>query len=217
MTGFISSHMRLLAVADLHGAQYRLNLVLKNIVAYAPNLVVVCGDITQFGPGELATNFLDQIPVRTLAVSGNIDSSDVDQGIAASKATNLHQRQVIIDGIPFIGVGREIPSNLANLSIDVQRGTKPLKDLLNKTSVLVTHYPPFKLQDRIFIGTHGGSKELRTLIDLAKPRLVLCAHIHEDPGVTIEGGTTVVNCSLGKRTEGALVDIVNTVNVTMLE
>ena len=73
--------MKILAVADIHGSQYRLNLILKNIERYSPDLIVVCGDITQFGPGELAKNFLDQIPIETLAVTGNIDSKDVRKGI----------------------------------------------------------------------------------------------------------------------------------------
>jgi Icc-related predicted phosphoesterase len=209
--------MRILAVADLHGAQYRLNLVLKNVTTYTPDLVIVCGDITQFGTGELATNFLNQIPVRTLAVAGNIDSFDVDQGISDSTATNLHQKQVIIQGIPFVGIGREIPAHLPDFSIDEEAGKKPLKKILKTSSVLVTHYPPFKAQDRIFIGTHGGSKELRNLIDSYPPRLVLCAHIHEDPGISTVGKTTVVNCSMGKRTEGALVDIGDSLKVSMLD
>jgi Icc-related predicted phosphoesterase len=83
--------------------------------------------------------------------------------------------------------------------------------------VLVTHYPPFKLQDKIFIGTHGGSKELRSLVDTSKPLLVLCGHIHEDPGVTQTEKTTVVNCSLGKRTAGAIIEIDKTVTVTILD
>jgi len=209
--------MRILAVADLHGAQYRLNLVLKNITAYTPDLVIICGDITQFGPGELATNFLNQIPVRTLAVAGNIDSFDVDQGISESNATNLHQRQVIVQGIPFVGIGREIPSHLPDLLIDEGTVKKPLKKILKTSSVLVTHYPPFKTQDRIFIGTHGGSKELRSLMDTYTPRLVLCAHIHEDPGISKIGETTVVNCSMGKRTEGTLIDISESLKVKMLD
>jgi len=209
--------MRILAVADIHGAQYRLNLVLKNIATYTPDLVVICGDITQFGPGELATNFLNQIPVRTLAVSGNIDTLDVDQGISASNATNLHMKQVIFQGVSFVGIGREIPSLLPDLLIDDGIEKQPLKKLLNTTSVLVTHYPPFKLQDKIFVGTHGGSKELRSLIDTYKPRLVLCAHIHENPGTTTLGDTTVVNCSMGKRTEGSLIDIADTLKVSILD
>ncbi|KYK23164.1 hypothetical protein AYK25_02160 [Thermoplasmatales archaeon SM1-50] len=209
--------MKVLAIADIHGSQYRLNLVLKNVTAYRPDLVVVCGDITQFGPGELATTLLNQIPVETLALAGNIDTSDVDQGINTSKAINLHGKRVVIHGISFVGIGREIPAFLEDTVIANGTEKKSLKKILDSTSVLVTHYPPFKLQDKIFIGTHGGSKELRSLIDTIKPRLVLCGHIHEDPGVTQTGDTTVVNCSLGKRTEGAIVDINKTVKVTILD
>lgn len=209
--------MKVLAVADIHGSQYRLNLVLKNVTAYQPDLVVVCGDITQFGPGELATTLLNQIPVRTLALPGNIDTFDVDAGINGSTATNIHLRRVVIKGIPFLGIGREIPPSLMDTMIVEGAAQKPLREVVGPTSVLVTHYPPFKLQDRIFIGAHGGSKELRSLIDTSKPLLVLCGHIHEDPGVTQIDKTTVVNCSLGKRTEGAMVEIEKTAKVTILD
>jgi Icc-related predicted phosphoesterase len=209
--------MKLLAVADLHGSQYRLNLVLKNIEKYSPDLVVVCGDLTQFGPGEVATGFLNQLPVGTLVVPGNIDTSDVDQGIKRSHATYLHLKRVVVQGVSFVGIGREIPSPLITLSIEDGPEKKSLQKILTTKSVLVTHFPPFKLQDKIFIGSHGGSRELRSVIDTCQPRLVLCGHIHEDPGVTTSGKTTVVNCSLGKRTEGALVDINDTITVTILE
>jgi Icc-related predicted phosphoesterase len=209
--------MKILAVADIHGSQYRLNLVLKNVTTYTPDLVVLCGDITQFGPGDLATNFLNQIPVETLAVPGNIDTFDVDQGINASNATNLHMKRIVIQGIVFVGIGREIPSALADLAIDNGTVKKSLKKILDTTSVLVTHVPPFKLQDKMFIGSHGGSKQLRHLIDTYKPRLVLCGHIHEDPGVSKSGDTTVVNCSMGKRTEGALIEITDKIKVSILD
>jgi Icc-related predicted phosphoesterase len=209
--------MKILAVADIHGSQYRLNLVLKNVTTYTPDLVVLCGDITQFGPGDLATNFLNQIPVETLAVPGNIDTFDVDQGINASNATNLHMKRIVTQGIVFVGIGREIPSSLADLAIDNGTVKKSLKKILDTTSVLVTHVPPFKLQDKMFIGSHGGSKQLRHLIDTYKPRLVLCGHIHEDPGVSKSGDTTVVNCSMGKRTEGALIEITDKIKVSILD
>ncbi|VVB59726.1 3',5'-cyclic adenosine monophosphate phosphodiesterase CpdA [uncultured archaeon] len=209
--------MKILAVADIHGSQYRLNLVLKNVKAYSPDLVVLCGDITQFGPGELATNFLNQIPVKTFAIPGNIDTFDVDQGIIASNAIYLHLKRVVIQGIPFVGIGREIPSPLTDITIINDGEKKSLMNVLDKTSVLVTHVPPFKLQDKIFIGSHGGSKKLRNLIDTCKPRFVLCGHIHEDPGVTQLMNMTVVNCSLGKRTEGAIVEINDTIKVTILD
>jgi hypothetical protein len=209
--------MRILAAADFHGSQYRLNLVLQNIEAKKPDLVVVCGDLTQFGPGEIAKNLLNQIPVETLVVHGNIDSADVPQAIDASRATNIHLKRVISHGVPFIGIGGDLPSSLADIRISDGSSKKPLRAVLHENSVLVTHLPPYKLQDKIFIGTHGGSKALRDLVDTCAPRLVLCGHIHEDPGVTVSGKTTVVNCSMGKRTEGALVGLSDTITVIMLE
>jgi Icc-related predicted phosphoesterase len=209
--------MKILAVADIHGSQYRLNLVLKNIKTYAPDVVVLCGDITQFGPGDLATNFLNQIPIETLAIPGNIDTFDVDQGITASNATNLHMKRVVTQGISFVGIGRDIPIDLSDIAIVDGVIKKPIDKILDETSVLVTHTPPFKLQDKMFMGSHGGSKKLRNLIDTYKPRLVLCGHIHEDPGVATSGNTTIVNCSMGKRTEGALVEITAEINVSIID
>lgn len=91
------------------------------------------------------------------------------------------------------------------------------KKLLNEKSVLVSHVPPYGAQDKIFIGLHGGSKELKEIVDKYKPRLVLCGHVHEDPGFTKIGKTTVVNCSMGKRGEGALVEINEKISVKMLD
>jgi len=208
--------MKILAAADFHGSQYRLNLVLHHIEVEKPDLVVVCGDLTQFGPGSVATTLLNQFPVETLAVHGNIDSSDVSQAIDTSKATNIHLKQVVSHGVPFIGIGGDLPPSLTDLEISDGAKRQPLGTILTQASVLVTHVPPYKLQDRIFIGTHGGSKALRAIVDAASPRLVLCGHIHEDPGMTVSGKTMVVNCSMGKRTEGTIVEISDSITVRVL-
>lgn len=200
--------MKILAVADLHGAQYRLNLVLKNIERYSPDLLVVCGDITQFGPGELARNFLDQIPIDTIAVTGNIDTVDVGKAIDDSKATKIELKKVVRKGIPFVGVSGINPRDFKILED---------KKMINNETVLVTHVPPFDTKDRVFIGMHGGSKELRLLIDKYSPRLVLSGHIHEDPGFIKIGKTIFVNCSMGKSGEGALIKLDKNVSIKMLD
>jgi putative phosphoesterase len=200
--------MKILAIADIHGAQYRLNLVLKNIERYSPDLVVICGDITQFGPGDVAKNFLDQIPIDTIVVTGNIDTLDVEKAIDDSKAVKIELKKVLRKGLPFVGVSGINPDHFKMLED---------KKMIDNKTVLVTHVPPFNTKDKIFIGIHGGSKELRTLIDKYTPRLVLSGHIHEDPGFVKIGKTIVVNCSMGKRGEGALIDIDDDVSVKMLE
>jgi len=200
--------MKILAVADIHGSQYRLNLVLKNIERYSPDLVIICGDITQFGPAEQAKNILDQIPVETLAITGNIDTLDVGRGIDESNATKIESKRVVKKGIPFVGVNG-IDDNQIKIIKE--------KKLLDESSVMVSHVPPYGTQDKVFLGMHGGSKELRELVDKFKPRLVLSGHIHEDPGITKIGKTTFVNCSMGKRGEGSLIDINKEISVKMIE
>lgn len=200
--------MKILAVADIHGAQFRLNLVLKNIERYSPDLLVICGDITQFGPGELAKNFLDQIPIDTLAITGNIDSVDVEKGIDNSKATKIEMKKVQRKGLSFVGVSGLNTDHFKILDN---------KKMIDETTILVTHVPPYDSKDKVFIGMHRGSKELRKLVDKKHPRLVLSGHIHEDPGFIKIGETMVVNCSMGKRGEGALIDIGEEISVKMLE
>jgi len=200
--------MKILAIADIHGSQYRLNIALKNIEKYSPELVIICGDITQFGPGELAKNFLNQIPKETLAITGNIDTPDVKKAIDESKATNIEMKKVVKKGISFIGINE---TNLDEFKILNE------KNILDEKIILVSHKPPYGIQDKIFIGMHGGNKELREIIDKYKPQLVLCGHIHEDPGFTKIGDTIVVNCSMGKRGEGALVEINENISVVMLD
>ncbi|HDM67360.1 MAG TPA: hypothetical protein ENG62_03120 [Thermoplasmatales archaeon] len=203
--------MRILAAADIHGSQYRLNLVLDNIEEYKPDIVVICGDITQFGPGDVAKNFLDQIPIYTLVVPGNIDTSDVAEAIKESKAENIHMKRVEYKGVVFVGLNGVKES-------DTIRFLEEQKDILSNMDILVTHVPPHGLQDKVFLGLHSGDKLLREIVDNWNPKLVLCGHIHEDPGyTTAPNGTIVVNCSMGKRGSGALVEYGDEVTVKMLE
>lgn len=209
--------MRILACADIHGSQHRLNLFLDQITAHKPDLAVICGDLTQYGPAETATNILDQIPLQTLAVPGNIDTPDVTDGINHSHATNIDHRRVIINAIPFIGIGGRPTPHLGKTPIETDAGTKPLQDLITSTTILVTHVPPYKTVDRMNLGPHGGNKDLRRLIESFQPRLVLSGHIHEDPGIDTIGQTTIVNCSIARRTEGTLIDLDNNVSARMLD
>ena len=199
--------MKIFATADIHGSQYRLNLALKNIEAYSPDLVIICGDITQFGPGELAKNILDQIHVETLAITGNIDSPDVAKGIDESIATRIEMKKIVKKGIPFVGISGVDPEDFEKIE---------KMEIIDNNSILVTHVPPHGAQDKVFLGMHGGSKELREIVDKYKPRLVLCGHIHEDPGKSYLGNTLVVNCSMGKKGEGAIIEIANELSVEML-
>lgn len=197
--------MKILAAADIHGAQFRMNLLLDNVRKYSPDLVIICGDITQFGPGDMAKSLLDQIPIETFAVTGNIDSEDVKKGIDESKAENIELKKLEKDDVSFVGINGSTPSDFDKI-----------EKMVDETTVIVSHVPPKGLQDKIFLGKRGGSKELRNILHKYTPRLILCGHIHEDPGYTKEEDTMVINCSMGKRGEGALIDIDDKISVEML-
>ena len=117
-------------------------------------------------------------------------------------------KKFVKKGISFIGINERNEDDIRILNE---------KNLLDEKSILVSHKPPYGAQDKIFIGMHGGSKELREIIDKYKPRLVLCGHIHEDPGFTKINEIFVVNCSMGKRGEGALLEINKDISVKMLD
>ena len=207
--------MKIIAVADIHGSQYRLNTLLDNIKKYSPDLVIICGDITQFGPGAVAINFLNQIPVETLAVPGNIDTPEVGEAIIKSKAENIDLKKVTKNNFSFIGMGGEI---ISSKPIILDKGhKKPIEEIIDENTVLVTHVPPYKLQDNVFIGRNIGSKELKSFVEKYQPKLVLCGHVHENPGMIRFHNTVVVNCSIGKRTEGALIEMNEGIDVTILE
>ena len=205
--------MKVYTVADIHGAQYRMNIILDHIKEYKPDLVVICGDITDFGPPDLALNLLNQIPVETLAVRGNCDPLEVNQAIDDSNATNARLQKIEKKGVTLVGC--DFIGKVHHPTLDDETRAF-LQKTVDQKSVLISHIPPFELQDMVFMGRHGGNKDIRSIVDTNHPRLVLCGHIHENPGVMYHDTTTVVNCSMGKRTEGALIEINDELSVQIL-
>ena len=89
--------------------------------------------------------------------------------------------------------------------------------MIDEKTILVTHVPPYNTVDKIFIGLHGGSKDLRALVDKFKPRLVISGHIHENPGFKKINDIIFVNCSMGKCSEGAIIEINQEILIKILE
>ena len=204
--------MRVYATADIHGSQYRLNQVLETIEIEHPDLIIICGDITQFGPGEVARHLLDQIPGEVLCVPGNIDTPDVWHGIEKSHAENIHRRYINHKGLSFLGINGVDDAETELILTGDSDINLPIT-----IDVIVSHVPPYGYQDKVFIGMHSGSKFLLELLNNLQPRLFLCGHIHEDPGYTCHNNTVIINCSMGKRGRGAIIDLSDKISVQMIK
>jgi Icc-related predicted phosphoesterase len=203
--------VKIYAVADIHGAQFRVNEINDIIRAYHPDITCVCGDITQFGPADMATLILDQIPGKVIVITGNIDTPDVIRGIKQSHAEYIQYRRYEFRGVSFIGINGVSENETSNFYLDKNNAT-----LLQNIDVLVTHVPPYGFQDIVFLGKHAGSKILTEITKTIKPRLLLCGHIHENPGYLNMEDTTIVNCSMGKRGSGAIIKFDKIIDVEMI-
>jgi Icc-related predicted phosphoesterase len=212
--------MRIYAVADLHGRTDRIALIKEKVSVLKPDIVVIAGDITNYSnPGPVISQ-INEIPVPVMAIRGNTDRPKVE-GILkqCSNITALHLNEITIDGIPFIGVSGTIPIPFSSrLRIRERRFHEQLELLLNRQSVLVVHPPPWGSLDEAFGRFHAGCRRLLKTITRRQPRLVICGHIHERPGLVSIRETLVVNCSIGRMGNGALIglDINHTVNVQMI-
>lgn len=204
-------------VSDIHGSKYSLKMILERIVEHKVDLIVICGDITHFGPAAWAKNFLDEIPIRTLAIPGNCDSVDTMNAIVESKAVALHAKKVEIAGYKFIGFGGSDPTPFNTLlEFSEEEIFESLNRIMEEKAILVVHAPPYGHVDYHPIKGHLGSKSIAKIVHKYKPLLVLSGHIHEARGVEY-GSTIFVNPGPAMYNYAAVVTLGDEINVQMLD
>jgi Icc-related predicted phosphoesterase len=209
--------MRILVIADIHGAKEARKRVNSQIQRYKPNVVIVCGDITQFGPPEWALDFLNGISLKTLALPGNLDPIGVIDVIEDSQAIPLHAKKVELGDYIFVGLGGSNPTPFSTpfeLSEDEIYGT--LKRIMIKGAVLVVHAPAKGHLDKTSQMTNLGSESITKIVSEFSPPLVISAHIHEARGIEMEGETTYVNPGPASQGYAAVIDLNDEVKVELI-
>jgi len=192
--------MKILAVSDIHGKYTKITeYIQKNPV----DLIVLTGDITDFGPPELAEEILNEIGsfnIPVLAIPGNCDPVNLYSNIDNSKAINIHGRSVTIKNIGICGFGGSNPTPFNTpLEFDeveiYDEARKAMEQIKNhKITLLVTHAPPLGTKtDLLPSGEHVGSESIKRVIEEFQPDLNVCGHIHESMGTDKIGETQVVN------------------------
>lgn len=188
--------MKVLVIVDIHKNPDALRYTLKYIRAYHPDLLIIAGDITTFGPLKFAEAFLKDISkTPTLAVPGNCDPREILSVIGKSSAINLHGRKEVIDGITFVGLGG---SNATPFNTPFELGEDEIYGSLDKImergAILVLHFPVKGHLDLVGRGEHTGSIGALKIVDKYLPSLVISGHIHETRGTdTNEQGVQFVN------------------------
>ena len=203
--------MNIYAVADIHGRQDRLDLIKNHVTLLKPHVLVIAGDIT--GHHELFSLIgqLNDLPIPVLAVRGNMDSQEVEKLLEQyPNISSLHKKKVTINGVSFVGLGGTIPVPFCSkICLREKRLIEETDYLIERDSVLVSHPPPYGTLDEGFGNLHAGSRGLRRLILEKQPRMLICGHIHERPGVAFLAKTIVVNCSMGQSGAGAVISMNN--------
>ena len=220
--------MKILAISDPHGNYSKINDLLKLDMLQNIDMVLIAGDITDFGPDYKAIELIKMFTVPVIAVPGNCDNRGIIEVLNSSKAINLHNNFITIENLTLIGFGGSNPTPFNTpFEMDEDEIEQCLKELLkivekspeNNIKLLLTHAPPYETLDEINIG-HVGSRAIKKFVDYMD--IVVCAHIHEARGVMKVGDTTIVNPVMACHGYAALIELSKpnqkrTVNVELIQ
>lgn len=189
--------MRLLLFSDLHcDASAAARLVDR---AKSFDVAVCAGDLANCRRQlNVCLEVLRRLPCPTVLVPGNNESFDelykACHGWESAHA--LHGTAVTIGGVPFFGIGGGIPTTpFGDWSFDFsEEEAETMLQACPQGCVLVSHSPPKGAVDIASNGQSLGSTSVRAAIERARPRLVVCGHIHASAGQkAMIGSTTVIN------------------------
>jgi len=205
--------MKIAVLTDIHGNTERLGVVGPELVE--ADLVVVCGDVTNFGDYADAAKVIGELRIyneNILAVPGNCDTLDAGRYLVENKIS-LDSRCKVRDGVAFAGVGGSLPCpSHTPYEIFEKDFTVRLESIIAQCGgeklVLVTHEPPYgTFADLVGPGIHVGSKAITAFIEKYKPRYCLCGHIHEAAGRGWLGETEIINPGPLKSHEVVFIEI----------
>ncbi len=198
--------MKILATSDVHGDTRWIEKLAQKAEKEKVDLVLLCGDLTL--EESNTDNIVGPFRKRNLKVAllpGNHESAATTGFLAELYgAHHLHGYGLKVGDVGFFGAGH---ANVGPHMIDdkelfqlIQKSYNYVKDA--KTKVLVTHvHSAGSLVEKM---SFEGSSAVKKAIELFKPDLHLCGHIHECEGIeeTI-GKTKSINVGKG----GKIIDI----------
>ncbi len=215
--------MRIYAIADIHGKEKNIEIISLVSRKFSPDLIVIAGDITRYFQWKSTIRRLNHLykfnkddqlsqsenhpPI--LCIRGNSDLNRMEHSLKNAKNLSLlNTLPLVVKGVPFVGANGTVPLPFASrICLGENRLLGKLKPHINKETILVVHPPPRGICDRVGNRFSAGSGNLLDFIKTTQPRMVLCGHIHEQPGMAFVKKTLVVNCAMNKDHHGAIIDL----------
>lgn len=201
--------MLIYAVADIHGKRSHLLSIKENIAKHNPDILVVAGDVTRRFSYRKTLNFLNNLGIPAVIILGNSDWSFIHKIIERKpNLINLNLRNYFGSNFTFTGISGTIPLPFKNMiAFKERKRLESVAEFMKKETVFVVHPPPYGVLDKVLNRYHTGSMALREFVETHQPQLVLCGHIHEQPGRAFIGESMIVNCAMNRKSEGAIVKL----------
>jgi len=202
------SKLKILAAGDIHGDTNQAKKLAEQAEKESVDLVVLCGDLTfaETSTEGIIGPFVKKHK-KVVLIPGNHETVATADFLAELYgATNLHGYSIRYKDVGLFGCGG---ANIGMFQLGedeifelIKKGYERIKDA--KKKILVTHVHPTGSLMEKFTSIFPGSEGVKKAIDIFKPDILLCSHVHEAEGIEEMIGKTKV-ISVGKK--GKMIEI----------
>ena len=192
--------LKVIAISDTHGYHDQLSLPSGDVLIHA-------GDVSSRGSKQEVQDFLqwfsDLNYEHKIFIAGNHDffferaDSDMITSIIPDNVIYLNDSGISIGGLNIWG--SPVTPWFFNWAFNRHRGAdikKHWKLIPQNTDILITHGPVYGVLDRTIHGQRVGCEVLKDAIDVIKPKVHICGHIHESYGQVQTMDTLYINASV---------------------
>jgi Icc-related predicted phosphoesterase len=183
--------MRILFTSDIHGETKAFRRFAELLRNDDYNIGCISGDLMPYTESPLEVEhrykkILSSVHKHILFVMGNDDGIIDSDWESEGFIQNVHNRRLNIGGYNYVGYQFTNPfigGRFEKQESEQENDFKELKQLIDKSTILITHGPAYGILDKIGTGESVGSKALLNLVNETKPRMHLFGHIHDSFGM----------------------------------
>jgi uncharacterized protein len=179
--------VRILAIADIHGANEVYEWLVESAARHQPDAIVLAGDLFSAGWEEeqraeaqtIIIPLLKRISVPVFYIMGNDDNVGLDH--EDEQIRPLHGRRLSYGEFDFVGYQFTPPfvgTVFVKPESEIEKDARSLEPLLDQQTVLVTHTPAYGTLDHTFGDEHVGSPSFAVLLERNPVLVHIHGHIH---------------------------------------